>query len=217
MNNGSQTANPNFFEELTAENSAILLIDHQVNLLLGVQTMDHLNLLHNIVMLAQTGKKLNIPTLITTSGAEGPNGILFPEIKKIFPDHEVIDRTIINAWNDKNFVKAVEATGRKNLIIASISTDVCLAFPAISAVRDGYNVHAVLDASGTWNSLKEQAAISRMAQAGVIMNTWATVAAEIGRDWALPTAVELGELLGGGISFWGIANEQFNARNALRA
>ena len=182
---------------LTKDNAAMLLIDHQVGLLTCVDTIDPTNLKNNILALAKLSKIFDLPTVLTTSGATAtPNGPLMPELVEMFPQNEIIDRTLINCWHDPAFVSAVEQTGRKKLIMAAISTDVCLAFPAISAVKAGYDVYAVVDASGTWDSLSETAAITRMAHAGVNIVGWVAAAAELQADWARPTANEFGMHLG---------------------
>lgn len=179
-------------ERLSVDNAALLLIDHQTGLLSNVQTLDPALLKMNTLALAEIAKVYDLPVILTTSDANGPNGPLMPELVDAFPDIEVINRTLINAWDDKNFMAAVKRTGRKKLIMAGIVTDVCLAFPAIEAVQDGYDVYGVVDASGTWNKLIEDAAIHRMAQAGVVLTNWVAVAAELQRDWALPTGMKLG-------------------------
>jgi nicotinamidase-related amidase len=177
---------------LGPDNAALLLIDHQTGLLSNVKTIEATVLKTSIIALAELAKVYDLPVVLTTSFAEGPNGPILPELVKSYPDVEVINRTLINAWDDKAFVDAVIRTGRKKLIMAGIVTDVCLTFPAIDAVADGYDVYAVVDASGTWNRLIEEAAIHRMAQAGVITTNWAAVAAELQRDWSLPTGSKLG-------------------------
>jgi len=178
---------------LTPENAAILFIDNQSGLLSNVQTVEPTLLKNNTLALAALAKVYDLPVILTTSDSGGPNGPLLPELVEAFPDNEVINRTKICAWDDERFVSAVEATGRKNLIMCGIVTDVCVAFPAIAACQAGYQSYAVVDASGTWTSLIENAALHRMSQAGVICTNWAAVAAELQKDWALPT----GEALGG--------------------
>jgi nicotinamidase-related amidase len=131
---------------------------------------------------------------LTTSGGDGQNGPFMGELRAMFPKNEVVDRTLINAWDDPSFVNAVKKTGRKKLLMAGITTDVYLTFPALQAVAEGFDVYAILDASGTWNSLIEQAAMMRMAQAGVKLTTWVAVSAELQRDWATPTGPSLGRL-----------------------
>lgn len=188
--------NPVLFERLTPDNAALLLIDMQTGLLLGVTTSSTITLKNNILGLAQVGKVFGLPTLLTTSAATGPNGPYMPEVVALFPGQEVLNRTLVNAWDDETFVAAVEKTGRRKLIIAGITTDVCLLFPALAAVEAGYDVYAVVDASGSFNPQTELAAMLRMTQAGVKVTGWTSVAAELQRDWALPVAQEAGKVLG---------------------
>ena len=131
--------NPVLFERLTADNAALLLIDMQTGLLLGVTTSAAITLKNNILGLAQVGKTFGLPTLLTTSAATGPNGPYLPEVVAMFPGQPVQNRTLVNAWDDPAFVAAVEKTGRKKLIIAGITTDVCVLFPALAAVAAGYD------------------------------------------------------------------------------
>lgn len=188
--------NPVLFEHLTPDNAALLLIDMQTGLLLGITTSTAIALKNSILGLAETGKAFNLPTILTTSAQEGTNGPYMPEILALFPGQEVLNRTLVNAWDDPAFVAEVERTGRKKLIIAGITTDVCLQFPAIAAVQAGYDVYAVVDASGSFNPQTEMAAMLRMSQAGVKVVGWSSVAAELQRDWALPVVQAEGKVLG---------------------
>ncbi len=171
--------NDSLYESLTPDNCAVLLIDHQAGLFLGVQSMDQQTLRNNVLALAKTAQALKLPTVLTTSSAHGPNGPTIPELRGLFPDITPIDRSPINLWNDDASRQAVEATGRKKLIMAAITTDVCLLFPALSAVRAGYDVYAVIDASGTWSPAAEFATFLRLTQAGVIPTNWISVVAEL--------------------------------------
>lgn len=173
------TKHPAFYEELKQDNCAILLIDHQAGLFLGVQSIDQQILRNNAVALAKVAKEMNIPTVITTSSAMGPNGPTISEISDLFPGQTIYDRSPINLWNDDPSRKAIEATGRKKLVMAAITTDVCLLFPALSAIKAGYDVYAVIDASGTWSEKAETATIARLNQAGVMCTNWISVAAEL--------------------------------------
>ena len=170
------------YEELTPDNAAMLLIDHQAGLFLGVKSMDQQLLKNNAIALAKVAKALELPTVITTSSASGPNGPTIPEILEVFSDHEPIDRSPINLWNHAPSREAVEATGRKKLVMAAITTDVCLLFPALAAIKAGYDVYAVIDASGTWSAAAELATVMRLTQAGAIMTNWISVAAELKCD-----------------------------------
>ena len=129
-------------------------------------------------------KFFKLPTILTTSFEDGPNGPLVPELKVLFPEAPYIARPgQINAWDNEDFVKAVNATGRKQLLIAGIVTDVCVAFPVLSALEEGYDVFVVTDASGTFNETVRYAAWARMASAGAQLMNWFGVACELHRDW----------------------------------
>lgn len=165
---------------LDAERAALLLIDHQSALMLSVQTQRAEEMRNNALALAKVGRLYGLPGVLTTSGGKGPNGPFLPSIRSIYPDAEPVDRTLFfDAMSDPAFADAVAATGRKKLIMAGITTDYCLALPALTAVRAGYEVWAVLDASGAWSKLIEDTAIARMVQNGVQVVTWAAVLAEL--------------------------------------
>lgn len=136
-----------------------------------------------MLALGDLAKYFNLPTILTTSFENGPNGPLVPELKA-HPRCPFIPRPgQINAWDNDDFVKAVKATGRKQLIIAGVVTEVCVAFPALSALNEGFEVFVVTDASGTFNELTRQSAWSRMEAAGAQLMTWFGVACELHRDW----------------------------------
>ncbi|WP_152397372.1 hydrolase [Paenibacillus guangzhouensis] len=169
---------------LTADNSAIILVDHQPQMLFGVQSADRQTIINNAVGLAKTAKVFNAPIILTTVAAETFSGPIHPHIQEVFPDHKPIDRTTMNSWEDENFVEAVKKTGRKKLIIAALWTEVCLAFPVIAAIKDGYEVYIVTDASGGSTTEAHNMSIQRMIQAGAIPVTWQAVLLEYQRDWA---------------------------------
>ena len=172
------------YNRLSKDDAAVLLVDHQAGLLSLVQDFSPDEFRNNILALADAAKYFKLPTILTTSFENGPNGPLMPELKAMFPDAPFIPRPgQINAWDNDDFVKAVKATGRKQLLIAGIVTDVCVAFPALSAIEDGYEVFAVTDASGTFNEAVRDAAWARMAAAGVQLVNWFSVACELHRDW----------------------------------
>ena len=185
-----------YYEQLTPDNCAMLLIDHQAGLFLGVQSIDRQILKNNVIGLAKTAKVFNLPTVLFTSSAQGPNGPTIPEIKELFPDCKIHDRSPINLWNDPECRQAVEATNRKKLIMAAITTDVCLAFPALAAIKAGYDVYAVIDASGTWTAQAELATVMRLTQAGVIMTNWIAVAAELKHDEDRDTSAGMNKAFG---------------------
>lgn len=171
-------------EVLTPENSVLLLIDHQVGLMNIVRDMNAEEFKNNVLGLAKTAKTLGMPVILTTSREWGPNGQLIPELKKLFPDVKIIARPgVINAYRWPEFREALEATGRKKVIIAAVTTTTCLQFPALDMVKDGYEVHGVIDASGSESTMAREAAVATMSQSGVKIRTWFSIAAELVADW----------------------------------
>ena len=190
-------------ERFTPDNTALLLIDHQTGLANGIQDQSIPEFLTALTALVKIGKVFNLPTVVTTSAADGPNGPVMPVVTQTLPDAQVVHRPgEINAWDNAEFVAAVKATGRKNLLVAGISTEVCANFVAMSAVDEGFNVQVVIDACGTWSKLVQEVVIARMAQAGVVPNTWVAVGAELQADWRNPTGQEFGMLMGEHLPFY---------------
>ncbi|MGO4738745.1 isochorismate family cysteine hydrolase YcaC [Bosea sp. 2KB_26] len=172
------------YARLDKDNAAVLLVDHQAGLLSLVRDVGPDQFKNNVLALADLAKYFKLPTILTTSFEDGPNGPLVPELKEIFPSAPFIPRPgQINAWDNEDFVKAVKATGRKQLIIAGVVTEVCVAFPALSALAEGYEVFVVTDASGTFNEITRDSAWDRMSEAGAQLMTWFGVACELHRDW----------------------------------
>lgn len=169
---------------LSVDDAAVLLVDHQAGLLSLVQDYGPDEFKNNVLALAEAAKFFKLPTILTTSFENGPNGPIMPELKELFPNAPFIPRPgQINAWDNEDFVKAVKATGRKQLIIAGVVTDVCVSFPTLSALKEGFQVFVVADASGTFNKQVADAALMRMANAGAVMTSWFAVACELQRDW----------------------------------
>ena len=172
------------YVRLNKDDVAVLLVDHQTGLLSLVRDFDPDKFKNNVLALGDLAKYFKLPTVLTTSFEDGPNGPLVPELKELFPDAPYIARPgQINAWDNEDFVKAVKATGKKQLLIAGVVTEVCVAFPALSAIEEGYEVFVVTDASGTFNEVTRHSAWSRMEQAGAQLMTWFGVACELHRDW----------------------------------
>jgi nicotinamidase-related amidase len=172
------------YNRLDKSNAAVLLVDHQSGLCNIVGDFSPYEFKNNVLALADAAKYFKLPTILTTSFETGPNGPLVPELKELFPEAPYIARPgQINAWDNEEFVKAVKATGKKQLIIAGVVTEVCVAFPALSALEEGYEVFIVTDASGTFNQTTREAAWSRMEAAGAQLMTWFGVACELHRDW----------------------------------
>ena len=169
---------------LTPKDSLLMLIDHQPQMAFAVGSHDRQTLLNNVVGLAKSANAYEVPTILTTIGAKGFAGPLFPEIQAVFPGQETIDRTTMNAWEDANVVEAVRKTGRKKLVMAGLWTEVCLAFPVIAALGDGFAVYFVPDASGGRTLESHNLAVDRMIQAGAIPLDWLTYLCELQRDHA---------------------------------
>lgn len=183
------------YKRLDKNDAAVLLIDHQTGLINLVQDYTPNEFKNNVLALADIAKYYNLPTLLTTSFEDGPNGPLVPELKQILPKAIYIPRPgQINAWDNEDFVNAVKATGKKQLIIAGVVTDVCVAFPALSALEEGFDVFVVVDASGTINKDMRDAALMRIVHAGAQTLSWFSVASELHRDWRNDVA-GLGALL----------------------
>ncbi|VFR85748.1 Nicotinamidase family protein YcaC [plant metagenome] len=172
------------YAKLDKNNAAVLLVDHQAGLLSLVRDFQPDQFKNNVLALGDLARYFNLPTILTTSFEQGPNGPLVQELKDQFPDAPYIARPgQINAWDNEDFVKAVKATGKKQLIIAGVVTEVCVAFPALSALEEGFEVFVVTDASGTFNEVTRDAAWDRMSQAGAQLMSWFGVACELHRDW----------------------------------
>lgn len=172
------------YKRLDKNDAAVLLVDHQAGLLSLVRDIGPDQFKNNVLALADLARYFKLPTILTTSFEDGPNGPLVPELKEIFPAAPFIPRPgQINAWDNADFVKAVKDTGRKQLIIAGVVTEVCVAFPALSALAEGFDVFVVTDASGTFNEITRHSAWNRMSEAGAQLMTWFGVACELHRDW----------------------------------
>jgi nicotinamidase-related amidase len=172
------------YNRLNKDDVALLMVDHQSGLLSLVRDFSPDDFKNNVIALADIARFFNIPTILTTSFEEGPNGPIVPELKQIFPDAPYFARPgQINAWDNADFLNAIKATGKKQLLIAGVVTEVCVSFPVLSALEEGYDVFVVTDASGTFNQTTRDAAWNRMSQAGAQLMTWFAVGCELHRDW----------------------------------
>lgn len=181
-----------------ADNTALLLIDHQVGTMQLIKNIDRELAARQSVALAKMAKILDMPVVITSSQEERAQGPILPAIAEVLPEAYAarIKRPgVVNAWAYADFHKAVLATGRKNLIMAGVTTDVCLIFPAIDAAREGFSVQAVMDASGSPSELSEEFSRQRMHDAGVVLTATNTLMAEIAQDWSTPAGQQLITLL----------------------
>ncbi len=169
---------------LTPDNCVVCLIDHEPQMNFGVASTDRDVLLNNTILLAKSAKVFDVPVVLTTVGAEEFSGYMYPQILDVFPDQVVIDRSSLNAWEDETFRAAVEKTGRRNLVLSALWTEVCLALPAIHALADGFNVFVVEDACGGVSKTVHDAAMRRVESAGAIPITAMAFMLELQRDWA---------------------------------
>src|SRR5512133_1614833 len=174
----------NYTELLNPQNSAVIFIDFQPQMVFGVANIDRQTLFNNVLLLAKAAKIFKVPTILTTVESKGFSGNMWPQLQDIFPNQEPIERSSMNSWEDDKFVAAVKATGRKKLVMAALWTEVCLTFPALHAVAAGYEVYGVEDASGGTSVTAHQAAMRRIEQAGVVPMTSLQVLLEFQRDWA---------------------------------
>lgn len=175
-------------------NVAMLLIDHQSGLFQTVHDMPFTTLRRLAATLARIATLAKIPVITTASVPQGPNGPLIPEIHQNAPHARYVARKgEINAWDNPEFVQAVKETGKKQLIIAGTITSVCMAFPSIAAVADGYQVFAVIDASGTYSKMAEEITLARVMQAGVVPIDTAAVASELQKTWNRDDAAQWAE------------------------
>lgn len=180
---------------VTPENSVLLLVDHQPFQFANLNSHEPTMVLNNVLGLAKAAKVFGIPTILTTV-IEEKGGLLVKELQNVFPDQKPINRTFINAWQDPLVVQAVERTGRRQLVVAGLWTEMCVAMVAIQAQGEGYEVFVATDASGGVSSEAHDMAIRRMVLAGVAPMNWMAFAGEWQRDWARErTALGLGEML----------------------
>lgn len=172
------------FERIDRNDVALLIVDHQVGLMGIVRDYNSQDMQNNILLHASLGKTYNLPVVITTSTDQGPNGPLLPEIAEMYPNATIVRRGgEINAWDNADFRAAVKATGKKQVIVGGIVTDVCTMFVSLSLLEAGYTVFANADASGTFDTRTADHANARMREAGVYVMPQFAVAADLQRDW----------------------------------
>ena len=172
-------------EMLSPQNAALALIDFQPAMFQGVQSHDRKVIVDNVQVLAKAGKLFDVPTVITTVAKDSFSGPFMPEVTEdVFPDHEVIDRTSINSWLNADFRKAVQATGRKKIVVAGLWTGACVNFPTLDMLREGFEVYVVADACGDTSHEAHERAMQRMAQAGAVPITALQFVFELQQDWA---------------------------------
>jgi nicotinamidase-related amidase len=184
-------------ELLDPADTVFLLLDHQAGLFQTVKDVPLVDLRRNVEMMAKLASLLKIPVITTASEPNGPNGPIMPEINQYAPHAVYVPRKgEVNAWDNTDFVDTVRKTGRTTLVMAGVWTSVCVMFPALDAKAQGYQVYAVMDASGDPSELASRTTLARLAQAGVIPTTTNAILSETHRTWARPEAAELAKLYG---------------------
>ncbi|MGE4178932.1 MAG: hydrolase [Limisphaerales bacterium] len=168
----------------TARDSAVVFIDHQPQMTFGVSNIDRATLINNVTLLAKVAKEFNVPCILSSVETESFSGYLWPQLLDVFPGQEVVERTSMNAWDDAGFRKTVEATGKRNILLTGLWTEVCVAWPTIEMIGAGYNIYVVEDCCGATSQVAHEAALSRMVQAGAIRLTTIAALLEWQRDWA---------------------------------
>lgn len=180
---------------LRPEDSIVVLIDHQPYQFANLHSHEPTMIVNNVVGLAKATKVFGVPTILTTV-IEERGGNLIKGLQDVFPDQRPINRTFINTWQDANVTDVVKRSGRKQLILAALWTEICLAMPAIQALGEGYDVFIVTDASGGVSAEAHDMAVRRLVQAGAVPITWMAVISEWQRDWAREeTAAELSSVV----------------------
>ena len=169
---------------LTPDNSVVAIIDLQPQMLFGVANFDRQTIINNNIVLAKAARVFDVPVVLSTVETKTFSGYMWPQIQAIFPDQKPVERTTMNSWDDRNFVAAIEKTGRKKIVLSGLWTETCVALPTIQAIHDGYEVYVVEDCCGDINQLSHDNAMKRVIQAGARPVTALSTLLEWQRDWA---------------------------------
>src|SRR5882762_1536968 len=169
----------------TRQDTAIVFIDHQPQMLFGVASIDRASLINNVTLMGKVAKEFKVPAVLTAVETEGFSGYVWPQLLDVFPGQPVVERTSMNSWDDAGFRKAIEATGKKNIIMTGLWTEVCVTWPAIEMLGAGYNIYVVEDCCGATSPAAQEAALSRMVQAGAVRLTTIAALLEWQRDWKI--------------------------------
>lgn len=184
MTSPAQIRDPLADHLLTPQNCALVLIDYQPIQVMSIASMDRRLLVQNIVAVIRTARLYGVPVVLSTVNVKtGINQPTIPDIARLLPEVTAIDRTSMNSWEDTDFVAAVKATGRRKLVMAALWTEVCLAFPALDAMREGFEVYPVVDAVGGTSVESHRAGLERIVQAGAHPVSWVQLICELQRDW----------------------------------
>ena len=174
---------PDYHKLYTARDSAVVFIDHQPQMTFGVANIDRSLLINNVTLLAKVAKEFKVPAVLSAVETESFSGYIWPQLLDVYPGQEVIERTSMNAWDDAGFRKAIEATGRKNILLTGLWTEVCVTWPTLSMLEAGYTIYVVEDCCGATSNVAHDAALSRMVQAGAVRLTTIAALLEWQRDW----------------------------------
>ncbi|MGP8282406.1 MAG: hydrolase [Desulfomonilaceae bacterium] len=169
---------------LTPDNCVVALIDFQPQMLFGVSNFDRQTIINNTVALSKAAKVFDVPVVLTTVETKSFSGNLWPQIQAVFANQAPIERSTMNSWDDKNFVAAIEKSGRKKIVLAGLWTETCVALPTVQALHDGYEIYVVEDCCGDVSVLAHENAMKRVIQAGAKPVTFLSVMLEWQRDWA---------------------------------
>jgi nicotinamidase-related amidase len=169
---------------LTPDNCVLALIDHQPQMLFGTSNFDRHGIINNTVAISKAARVFEVPVVLTTVETKSFSGNMWPQIRAVFPGQEPIERSSMNSWDDKNFVAAIERSGRKKIVLAGLWTETCVALPTIQAIHDGYEIYVVEDCCGDVNQLSHEISMQRVIQAGAKPVTALSVMLEWQRDWA---------------------------------
>src|SRR5437899_2170922 len=167
----------------TPEDSAVVFIDHQPQMLFGVASMDRASLINNVTLLAKVAKEFGVRAVLTAVETESFSGYVWPQLLDVFPGQPVIERSSMNSWDSMEFRKAIEATGKKNIIMTGLWTEVCVTWPTIEMLAAGYHIYGVEDCCGATSPAAQEAALSRMVQAGAVRLTTIAASLDWQRDW----------------------------------
>ena len=167
----------------TPQDTAVVFIDFQPQMTFGVASIDRALLINNVTLFAKVAREFGVPTVLTSVETEGFSGYVWPQLLDVFPGQPVIERSSMNSWDDAGFRGAIEATGRKNIIMTVLWTEVCIAWPTIEMLGVGYNIYVVEDCCGATSPAAQDAALSRMVQAGAVRLTTIAALLEFQRDW----------------------------------
>lgn len=169
---------------LTPDNCVVAFIDHQAQMLFGTSNFDRQSIINNVVALAKATRVFDVPVVLSTVETKAFSGYMWPQLRAVYPKQELIERSSMNSWDDKNFVAAIEKTGRKKIVLAGLWTETCIALPTIQALHDGYEIYVAEDCCGDVNQVSHENAMRRVIQAGAKPVTALSVMLELQRDWA---------------------------------